>query len=440
MDIERANYDERMNLLKGLISQRDKEISALKVLISKGVCDTTSSWSSASSASSSSSSSSSLSPCPPCICGESNPSVSLEAQRHLNSAERSRLATLEEGPLHGDLAALFSFPGAVKEKVGNVVMYKTHKTGSTTLGSILFRFGARHGRKFMYHSDHYLPVGRDFLKTFERGSNIHLQHHKIRGMGAVDGMDFYAHFIDRPHFITVLRSPIKRYLSAYRYFWEPFHKGRMNAFLLDSRFINQQCRDFGISNSTELSAFLAGPYQRFEVVIINEMFDEGLVMLKRKFNWDMEDILYVRLQDSCTMVHNFGNKPVKCNDPPEAELPTMKEKLKQRNSLDQVLYDTFLAKFKDELAAQDETFATELAHFKQLNIYLADYCRPEFERILNRPNKSKPLPPTFCTKYVIDDVGYEDVIRANMGFGDRIMNPIPATFPDDPPPVFIKPT
>jgi hypothetical protein len=52
-------------------------------------------------------------------------------------------------------------PSANKSARFKVVLWKTHKTGSTTLGNILFRFAEKHKLRFFCGSQHYLDTTTD---------------------------------------------------------------------------------------------------------------------------------------------------------------------------------------------------------------------------------------------------------------------------------------
>ncbi|MGH0146335.1 UNVERIFIED_CONTAM: hypothetical protein FKN15_008074 [Acipenser sinensis] len=76
----------------------------------------------------------------------------------------------------------------------------------------------------------------------------------------------------------------------------------------------------------------------FSLVMISEYFDESLILLRRLLSWDLEDILYVKL--------NMRT--------PESKLkmsPDLPGKIRKWNSLDTKLYDYFNATFWKKLHA-----------------------------------------------------------------------------------------
>ena len=314
----------------------------------------------------------------------------------------------------GRAVVMFDFMKPVLTKKSNIVMFKTHKTASTSLGSILFRFGARHGRRFLIGDEHYTQL-RD-ADTFRLGGHMHINHHVLETLTPDQIGAFYSRFIPNPTFISIVRHPRERYLSAYKYFWEPFYGNKFNIFLGDQRYINQQSRDFGIHNATVMNNFLApgGFLSKMGPVLITERFDESLVLMKRAFGWEMHDLLYIRLLDSCNSLRNHAGKLVKCDPPSEAQLPAYSARIDQNNDLDTILYDVMVKRHEDEVRKQDSSFAEEVELLKRLREKLSDYCRSE--AILFNANREQFMQSiTFCTQYVLDDLVYGDIIRRGGG-------------------------
>ena len=306
-----------------------------------------------------------------------------------------------------------------RRKRGNLVFFKTHKTGSTTLGSIFFRFGARHGRTFLYGPGHYLNP-KVTEPEYRNVSHISISHHTVLSMSPAEIFGFYETYIRDPVYVSILRDPVDRHLSSFRYFVEPNAKdSSLKRFLHDRTYYNQQCKDFGIGSTFQLTDFLQSPdlEGRMTLVLITEYFDEGLVMLKRRLNWELEDILYIRLLDSCSSLKNHKGRGVKCGNPPESYTPEIRGRIKLVNALDQRLYDHFLAKFMKDLAGQDSGFFEELALFRRLREALQIHC----EDTVNAFRISRLdalLYPSACTKYAVDDAIYGHVIRSNRGVGN----------------------
>jgi len=324
------------------------------------------------------------------------------------------------------------------KKRGNIALFKTHKTGSTTLGSILFRFGSKHGRRFFVGAEHYIEP----RKTVDRastqiGANIQLQHHRNKNINTNYYFNFYRSFMKSPTFITILRDPMSRYISSLHYFWEPYVslKSTKN-FLRFREYHNQQCADLGITTDMGVNDFLrpGGNNEQFFVLIL-ERFDESLVLMKRYFNWELEDILYIKLLESCDGGKNWDGLPIKCDKDKKYDRSVLQQ-IQDVNRLDQRVYDFFLKKLAERIAQEGQSFQDELRTFKQMVSDLSFHCNTEknWRKKQNQHylHQQKQLKEGFslegggedqyyntpCTQYLFNDVQYEALIKTHSGYGD----------------------
>lgn len=303
-------------------------------------------------------------------------------------------------------------------KRGNIVLFKTQKTGSIALGSILFRFGAKHGRRFFVPSDHYMePAKERDRNILQKGCNLQIYHHHPNGLTTQQLFTFYQTFVTNPTFISILRNPVHRYISAFHFFWEPYTQIKtMKYFLRFREYKNQQSEDFGLYTEAQMDEFLNSPkgmMNHFGHVLILEHFDESLVLMKRKFGWNLEDILYIRLTETC------GGKPSnpetggKCEPENEYDQETL-EKIQEANNLDIMLYNAYLKKFKEELESQDESFGEEVSVFRRMLKDLKEFCEKE------KPYMDKT--PHQCTRYYLNDLEYEAIIQKGKGYANQILD------------------
>ena len=108
-----------------------------------------------------------------------------------------------------------------------------------------------------------------------------------------------------------------------------------------------------------LSDFLEQASQTWDLVLITEHFDLSLVLLKRRFCLEFEDILYLRSLERI--------KKDKVED------PSLLAKIAQMQKLDIALYDHFIAKFWQEVE-KEEGIYEELAIFQKLNKEVQSFC------------------------------------------------------------------
>ena len=64
--------------------------------------------------------------------------------------------------------------------------------------------------------------------------------------------------------------------------------------------------EFGLKTKEDVDVFLNSTWKDFELVCLTEYFDECLVMMRRRFNWNMLDITYLRLLDSADTQYVYG--------------------------------------------------------------------------------------------------------------------------------------
>eukprot|EP00730_Choanoeca_flexa_P014292 TRINITY_DN6200_c0_g1_i1.p1 TRINITY_DN6200_c0_g1~~TRINITY_DN6200_c0_g1_i1.p1 ORF type:complete len:536 (+),score=121.11 TRINITY_DN6200_c0_g1_i1:138-1610(+) len=299
-----------------------------------------------------------------------------------------------------------------QSRVVKVVSPKTHKTGSSTLGSVLFRYGARNKlRMFGKGNWAFFPYGtlsRTLKDPCEKGQ-YDLDFHHLTPNGnfrstyaSVEA--FYKHITNEsaPAKIAVIREP-KSQLTSYAYYYhvpgnaakDGGHEAAFMDFLVNNRTTNQVAKGFGLYSETAVRNFLADWLDTFTVMLLSERFDEGLVLARRLFNWDPLDITYVRLLDSHSKEGSRRWDGKKLFPTPKvASLPIEQQKmLDARTQWDQILYNAFKEKFDGQVAAQPSDFQEEVDLFKRLNRKLSEAC--------TRAPKTGP-----CLFYSLTDMQY----------------------------------
>nr|XP_014333715.1 PREDICTED: galactosylceramide sulfotransferase [Bos mutus] len=202
----------------------------------------------------------------------------------------------------------------------DIVFMKTHKTASSTLLNILFRFGQKHGLKFAFpngRNDFDYPAffARSLVQDYRPGAcfNIicnHMRFHydEVRGLVAPNAT-----------FITVLRDPARLFESSFHYFgsvvpftWKLSGRDKLAEFLQDpDRYYdprgynahylrNLLFFDLGYDSdldpsSPQVQEHILEVERHFHLVLLQEYFDESLVLLKDLLCWELEDVLYFKL-------------------------------------------------------------------------------------------------------------------------------------------------
>ncbi|KAL2079222.1 hypothetical protein ACEWY4_024966 [Coilia grayii] len=242
-----------------------------------------------------------------------------------------------------------------KPKHTSVVFLKTHKTASTTVQNILFRFAERHnltvafpitvcGHQFCYpHPFSVRNVHPNTKSPDVLTSHTRLNVSEMRRLMPNDTLYF-----------TILREPAAMFESLFSYYsmhclsFQRVPKGSIEEFLRQPQLYYRPEEPDSCYARNTLTYDLGGDKDRppgdgeyaknfvahvdavFSLVMIAEHFDESLVLLRRLLNWEIEDLLYLKLN----MRAQESRKPL------AGALPA---KIRAWNWLDAALYDHFNA-------------------------------------------------------------------------------------------------
>ncbi|XP_068164917.1 galactose-3-O-sulfotransferase 3-like [Antennarius striatus] len=257
----------------------------------------------------------------------------------------------------------FQFVPSKKPKHINVAFIKTHKTAGTTMLSMMMRFADCHNLTVMLpiescHVDFCYPQWFN-ASSVDPGT---LSGTILAGHMRFDKKEVQRLMPKDTIYITIMREPSALFDSAFHYYL-PRCRSFMNVpghslagFLADpqryyqqnepfSRFTkNSMTFDFGkdkdhpATDIAYVQAFLAEMEETFSLVMITEYFDESLVVLRHLFSWDLEDILYFRL--------NMRKESTK-----KQLSPDLVSKARAWNALDTYLYDHFNASLWQKIGA-----------------------------------------------------------------------------------------
>ncbi|XP_028837196.1 galactosylceramide sulfotransferase [Denticeps clupeoides] len=202
----------------------------------------------------------------------------------------------------------------------NLMFMKTHKTASSTLLNILLRFGQKHRLKialpngrndFMYPS----PFLCSHVKDYRPGKCFNLICNHMRFNGPeVDKL-----LPGDAVYFTILKNPADLFESSFHYYhrlvpftWQIPGDNKLAEFLRDPRLYftpagynsfylrNLLFFDFGYDNNMEpedpkVIKAIQNMDKRFQLVLMAEYFEESLILLKDILCWEMEDLLFFKL-------------------------------------------------------------------------------------------------------------------------------------------------
>lgn len=243
----------------------------------------------------------------------------------------------------------------LKPKHTNVAFLKTHKTASSTMQNLLFRFAERNNLTVA------LPVqscGHQFC--YPHTFTAHFVHpHTLPPNIITNHMRFNKAELQRlmpknTIYVTIMREPSTMFESSFTYYYhycQSFKRvrdGTLETFLeepwryyqpkeKDSMHArNTLAFDLGLDKDRSgedeeyVQASLAELEKVFSLVMIAEYFDESLVLLRHLLSWDLDDILYFKLN-----MRSASSK--------QSVTPGLASKIRTWNSLDARLYDHFNA-------------------------------------------------------------------------------------------------
>ncbi|XP_071480076.1 galactosylceramide sulfotransferase-like [Diadema antillarum] len=313
-----------------------------------------------------------------------------------------------------------------------VVYTKTYKTGSTTLATILERYA------YLRNLDLALPPleGNHVLADYclfqasmtikiknRRKTDFNILVHHVRYNR--EQMD-----IAVPHakYISIIRHPVAQLESFFGYFevaWRlhintsnPFETFMSNVeefyakrnYLQWQRTRNGQLYDLGFDhrydeNLPKIKEKIKELAAEIDLMMINEYYDESLILLRKLMCWEYEDILYIS-KTIRSKSHRF----------PMTE--EIEQRIRSWNAGDIMLYDHFNQTFWKKVQEYGNNFSQDLAHFRALQQNVKDQCIKK-----NATNKEdqredkfvlKPNASTFCVDLLRGDIPYTRLLKETM--------------------------
>ncbi|XP_045152377.1 galactose-3-O-sulfotransferase 2 [Echinops telfairi] len=212
--------------------------------------------------------------------------------------------------------------GNAKPPVTNIMFLKTHKTASSTVLNVLFRFAETHNLSVALPEGSRFHLGYPwlFLARYVEGVRA-----AVGGWGALPGGQ-------RPglcpqvqkimpkdtFYLSIVRNPVAQLESSFAYYKEyvpAFRAARnLSTFLeapqtfygaqpglLNAYARNNMWFDFGLEpNSVDADGpavheQLLELERRFDLVLIADYFDESMVLLRRVLHWAPDDVAYFPL-------------------------------------------------------------------------------------------------------------------------------------------------
>ena len=274
-----------------------------------------------------------------------------------------------------------------------VVYLKTHKTGSSTVASIFQRYGFLNNLTFLLPMKGHFVTHRSLFSTHNiwapAAQNLGLIGREYLNWNFTVGYEMFTNHarfnrkeFDRvfhdAKFVTIVREPVSQFESGFYYFHIPkamnftseeplklFMKNPRKNFehILKIRhpfrnsMRNYQGFDLGLEldQMDDESAILEKIHDldsEFDLVMIQEYYDESLLLLRKLLCWDMDDIVYL-----AKGARSQGLRSDEIND-------DLRSKISSWNHADVLLYRHFNATFWRKLQDYGPTLQRDLALFR----------------------------------------------------------------------------
>eukprot|EP00750_Incisomonas_marina_P007757 INCI15042.1.p1 GENE.INCI15042.1~~INCI15042.1.p1 ORF type:complete len:931 (+),score=134.07 INCI15042.1:213-3005(+) len=228
-------------------------------------------------------------------------------------------------PLQGGSILTSSCPN--KDPAHKLVFIKTHKTGSSTLTNLFHRFGYKYGLNFALPKDNMFygwpAKGEASVKNLEPIGVYQEPYDVYVSAHAVYSPEQQARVVPGATYITILRSPVSHFRSAWKYWqipqgiasrggpfdmtpeeffedknkWDPFIGGQrnliFNSFSYDLGFDRKTVNALRDQNSDiAIKSVIDEVEAHFRIVLITDYMAESLLMMKRELCWPLEDVIF----------------------------------------------------------------------------------------------------------------------------------------------------
>ncbi|XP_019955617.2 galactose-3-O-sulfotransferase 4 isoform X1 [Paralichthys olivaceus] len=294
--------------------------------------------------------------------------------------------------------SIFSSPDAQGPSLGScqphthIMFLKTHKTASSTVLNMLYRFGEERNLRFA------LPMG------YQLGYPLPFNAHRVKGYQGPGAMEFHIMgnhmrfnmlevekvMPEDTFYFSIIRDPVSLAESSFAYYKEvapAFRKAKgLGDFADDpNKYYDTRLRnnhyarnllwfDFGMDHNANFSMALAQRgeamiRQAFKLILVSEYFDQSMILLRHALCWPLDAVVSFSLnarQQKPTGIGVMSGSWVgkaaaaagvsvrggrsQAKMPPNLPLTEeQRERLRQWNALDWYLYKAFNQTFWEEI-------------------------------------------------------------------------------------------
>ncbi|KAM8899386.1 galactose-3-O-sulfotransferase 4 isoform 2-T2 [Spinachia spinachia] len=298
--------------------------------------------------------------------------------------------------MHTAGRSIFTSPDAQGPSLGScqphthIMFLKTHKTASSTVLNMLYRFGEERDLRFA------LPLG------YQLGYPLPFNAHRVKGYQSRGAMEYHImgnHMrFNKPEvekvmpadtfYFSIIRNPVALAESSFAYYKEvapAFRKAKtLGDFADDPRkYYDPRLRnnhyarnlllfDFGMDHNDNFSEALAQRAEKmirqtFKLILVSEYFDQSMILLRHALCWPLDAVVSFSLNArqqkpsipggmSASWVGKVATAAGVAGKGGRSQAKTatnitedQREKLRQWNALDWHLYKSFNQTFWEEI-------------------------------------------------------------------------------------------
>lgn len=286
----------------------------------------------------------------------------------------------------------------------HIVFLKTHKTASSTVQNIMFRYGDSRALVFALPKkwDNRLSYPDVFQQHFVERKHLthfdilcsHMRFRRAEVMKVMPEDSFY---------FSILRHPVALMESGFEYFYTDtvfrgfrsiddfLDNGQNRRSVNDYLAHNNLAFDFGYDHTatantsgldTIVGNVIAGIERDFHLILISEYFDESMILLKHALCWSLEDVVSFKLNSRSDQ----SRKTIS---------PMTVEKIRRWNVVDWGIYHHFNATFWDKVrgVVGEEQMKREVSELRERQANLTSSCLKGGRAINPREIKDRHLKP-----------------------------------------------
>ncbi|XP_070546750.1 galactosylceramide sulfotransferase-like isoform X2 [Ptychodera flava] len=274
-------------------------------------------------------------------------------------------------------------------EITQIVYIKTHKTASSTTNSVIQRFGYNRSLAFALpkegHIFHEKKLFTHELLQYERPPSNQSDHFNIIASHLIYNRPELDKVVPNATYITILRSPVQRFESAFGYYdyaskvglqasenaLEKFMKepdkysNRMGVVprgrLRNGMFFNLGFDHRFDDNDSAIDEMINKLDKELDLVLISDYFEESLVLLKNVLCWKLDDILYISIG-------------IRSNNSRYVISKSVAERILKWNKADVKLYKHFNRTFWKKINSYGADFYRDLREYRTRLKQFEDEC------------------------------------------------------------------